>query len=384
MATPSLHPPTHGGMKEKDKKGKSLRMKWLLKFMLCVSVFKLSSSQKTPQISYVTPSLTTDIGGEAKLECTIVDRQDYPILWTRVGKGGQNFPIATGPKLLLKDQRFDLELNEKSGQYILSIRDVQPSDASSYLCQIVAGYNSMVTATVELSVKLPPVISDNTTRSFRVTAGEKVEMECQSNGFPTPRITWTREDGRMMPNGQEEIITPRKLIINQVRREDTGKYLCWAKNGVGPGDEHRMLTLEVEYPPIIEVPRPKIPQALNHETELTCKIQAFPPPAIHWRQGSEEISNSPMYHVSHFASQNDLTTSVVKILSIDESHYGNYTCEAVNRHGKATQTIELYQSQIPICPPVCGDLDLSNSALNRHGKSLLVVVVLANIFNQIL
>eukprot|EP00095_Tigriopus_kingsejongensis_P006804 maker-scaffold1064_size65302-snap-gene-0.24 protein:Tk06804 transcript:maker-scaffold1064_size65302-snap-gene-0.24-mRNA-1 annotation:"lach_scham ame: full" len=345
---------------------------WLLKILACGWACGLVSGE-APEISQISQGVTTGIGGEAQFECTISKRQEYPILWMRVGKKGDNFPIATGPTLLVKDERFGLDLNEKSGKYVLSIRDVRSSDSAVYQCQIVAGYNNMITADVELFVKLPPVISDNTTRTIQVVAGNSVEMECLADGFPTPRITWSKEDGRNMPNGEPSITTSRKLLISQTRREDTGNYICWANNGVGEG-EHRTVSLEVEYAPLIEVPRPKNPQALNHDAELTCKIRAFPPPSIHWRQGPDLISNSLQYKISHFASQNDVTTSTVKIMGTQSEHYGNYTCEAANRHGNSSETIELYQSQIPICPPVCGDMDLLNGAAARVVSYLLLPV----------
>ena len=45
-----------------------------------------------------------------------------------------------------------------------------------------------------------------------------------------------------------------------------------------------------------------------------------------------------------------------------EEDFGKYTCEAGNKYGKDTQHLELYESSIPICPPLCGDTDLNSSA----------------------
>ena len=59
--------------------------------------------------------------------------------------------------------------------------------------------------------------------------------------------------------------------------------------------------------------------------------------------------------------------------------YGKYSCEAGNKYGKAIQHLELYESSIPICPPLCGDTDLNSAAdpsiakLESMKKSLIVI-----------
>ena len=48
--------------------------------------------------------------------------------------------------------------------------------------------------------------------------------------------------------------------------------MCSASNGVGKIQE-RTISLEVEFPPKIEVPKPKVPQAAYYEAHLLCEIQ---------------------------------------------------------------------------------------------------------------
>ena len=61
------------------------------------------------------------------------DGSEYPILWMRIDKAGKSFPISTGDTLMANDKRFDLDTNDT---YTLSIRDVKPSDAATYQCQV--------------------------------------------------------------------------------------------------------------------------------------------------------------------------------------------------------------------------------------------------------
>ena len=52
-----------------------------------------------------------------------------------------------------------------------------------------------------------------------------------------------------------------------------------------------------------------------------------------------------------------------------EEDFGTFTCEASNKYGKAKEHMELYESSIPICPPLCGDTNL-NSGLPVTKSSL--------------
>ena len=49
------------------------------------------------------------------------------------------------------------------------------------------------------------------------------------------------------------------------------------------------------------------------------------------------------------------------MLSVTKEQYGKYSCEASNRHGTDSQPIVLYESQIAICPPVCGNINLNGA-----------------------
>lgn len=91
-------------------------------------------------------------GGDVELNCAISNGKDYPILWTRKDKNG-NFPISTGDSLFVKDKRFKLSHDPKSGTYTLSVKNVQATDGATYQCQVVVRLDNMITADVKLQVK---------------------------------------------------------------------------------------------------------------------------------------------------------------------------------------------------------------------------------------
>lgn len=91
-----------------------------------------------------------------------------------------------------------------------------------------------------------------------------------------------------------------------------GSYICTADNGVGKSQQ-RTVTLEVEFAPLISVPRPRVAQAPYYDAELECEITGFPPAAINWKKGDVTVQPSSHYDISHFAKEDEVTRSTLKV-----------------------------------------------------------------------
>ena len=63
-------------------------------------------------------------------------------------------------------------------------------------------------------------------------AGQSVDLVCRVAGDPTPRVFWSRQNGRM-PVGRINVLSDKTLRIEQVQPEDQGSYVCEAENPVG-------------------------------------------------------------------------------------------------------------------------------------------------------
>ncbi|KAH9637592.1 hypothetical protein HF086_014756 [Spodoptera exigua] len=173
------------------------------------------------------------------------------------------------------------------------IKDIQENDAGWYQCQVLMSISNKITAEVELQVRRPPIISDNSTRSLVASEGESVQMECYAGGFPPPKISWRRENNAILPTGGS-IYRGNILKIAAVHKEDRGTYYCVAENGVGKG-ARRNINLEVEFAPVVTVPRPRLAQALQYDMDLECHVEAYPPPAITWLKDEVQLSNNQHY-----------------------------------------------------------------------------------------
>lgn len=63
------------------------------------------------------------------------------------------------------------------------------------------GLKKQVSAEVELMVRLPPVISDNSTRSLLLLEGQTAVLKCYADGYPRSIIFWKRENYKVLPTG---------------------------------------------------------------------------------------------------------------------------------------------------------------------------------------
>lgn len=84
---------------------------------------------------------------------------------------------------------------------LLQIKDIQETDAAFYQCQVIIALYNKISAEVELQVRRPPIISDNSTRSAIVSEGQPVSLECYAGGYPLPRVSWRRENNAILPTG---------------------------------------------------------------------------------------------------------------------------------------------------------------------------------------
>jgi len=135
------------------------------------------------------------------------------------------------------------------------------------------------------------------------------------------------------------------LRIKSLKKEDRGLYICKADNGVGTGG-HRNVYLELEYAPVIIVPRPRLGQALQNDTTLECHIEAFPPPAIVWTKDDIQLTYNQQYAISHFAIGEECTESTLHVKKIEKSQYGDYVCTATNRLGHAEGRVNLFETEV--------------------------------------
>ncbi|XP_070570963.1 uncharacterized protein [Ptychodera flava] len=107
---------------------------------------------------------------------------------------------------------------------------------------------SALEETVELKVfcaSLPEIWQHPLNQS--VLSGQTLTLHCNASGDPEPRYYWYK-DGNILPN-----LDINDLTIDDVNRDDTGRYQCAAKNHISTilSDEALFMYLNILLPPCI-------------------------------------------------------------------------------------------------------------------------------------
>ncbi|XP_055589824.1 lachesin-like [Uranotaenia lowii] len=350
--------------------------------LLTVTLNFCSGQVQTPTITAISPEQIKDIGDTVTLECDISNVGKFTVGWQKTNRErSQNVnTISLGGTLAVFEERFTLGNDKENDtmKYKLTISDIVNTDAGLYECQIQVNSTNKVTATVELQVRHPPILQENLIATTVTKAeGEDAKLTCAAEGYPRPSITWKREYSAILPIGGQTYSGP-ELVLGSLAKEDRGTYYCIADNGVGKPDT-KTINLEVEFAPVISVPRPKVAQATEYDIELECIVQAFPSPSVAWYKNGHQIHSGGSYSISQTGQPNDVTTSVFKIHSVESSHYGDYTCKASNKVGHAESRVNLYEQRVPNINYSGLKWSSSGRVLASHLGILLITAMLATL-----
>lgn len=290
-----------------------------------------SNSQDAPNFEEPIGNHTVPVGRDAQLSCKISKLGNFRTAWLRVEDKGI---LTIHNNVITRNYRFGLLNNEDERNFILTIKNVQPTDKGGYMCQI----NSvpMKYAIGYLDVLTPPVFDDNlsngdssspaldggdvlndsivsggeatasasapvssssstssSNNGSQVTVRENTSatLSCRASGHPSPTITWRREDGRpilldgidsSMDASQIEIRDTNTLTFSSIHRTNSGAYLCIASNGVQPSASKRQL-LDVQFSPIITLPQAEVSGHMGQaEARLECLVELNPLGSYHW------------------------------------------------------------------------------------------------------
>lgn len=184
-----------------------------LSCVLLFATFSFCAAQRSPSITYISDDQLLDVGGTVELSCSVQYGLEYSVNWLKTGRSNKDQIIflSTGTSLVVKESRFALLYDGASATYTVLIKDLQETDAGIYQCEVVLSVNNKITAETRLSVRRPPVITDNSTVDIVTTDGQPIQMECYATGFPTPKIIWRRENNALLPTGRFKLSNLRSI-----------------------------------------------------------------------------------------------------------------------------------------------------------------------------
>ncbi|XP_055866242.1 cell adhesion molecule DSCAM-like isoform X4 [Biomphalaria glabrata] len=232
---------------------------------------------------------------------------------------------------------------QQLGDYsILSINGATPRHDGNYTCY-VSNAAASVNYTATLHIDVPPRWVMEPEDSF-VVLHESVQLDCQADGTPDPRVVWKKAEGLIPRNYQQltfdtnqdhrQLYHNGTLVINNAREEDHGYYLCQASNGVG-FDISKVIHLNVHIPARFNEPRHNYTVMKGQSVTLECQAVGDKPLSISWSFQGSPISTSPTNERAKIVSQSTPRgkLSQLTLTPTTRADSGFYTCNAKNNFG---------------------------------------------------
>ncbi|XP_010292888.1 PREDICTED: obscurin-like protein 1, partial [Phaethon lepturus] len=175
-----------------------------------------------------------------------------------------------------------------------------------------------------------------------VSVGKDATLSCQIIGNPIPVVSWEK-DKLPVPSGGRFKTTEDgdlyRLTIYDLSLEDSGQYICRAKNTIGEafaavsikvGEE---TTVTESAPYFIQKPS-SIKVTLGEDAMFKCKVQGSPPLSVNWEKDGRYLRNradAGRFQIESAGESNALTIQCARL-----GDSGTYTCRAENPIGSAS------------------------------------------------
>ncbi|XP_045907723.1 obscurin isoform X26 [Micropterus dolomieu] len=175
-------------------------------------------------------------------------------------------------------------------------------------------------------------------KAFSVCVGKDATLSCTIVGSPTPRITWEKDKLNLTSGGRFKTVEDGnvyRLTIYDLTLEDSGQYMCRAKNSVG--EAYAAVTLKVALPtemaqraPVFMVKPTSARVGLGGDVVFHCRVAAYPETNFDWEKDGRYLGETNRIKI---VSNSD--SSTLKIQSVRNLDSGTYTCRAQNAVGRS-------------------------------------------------
>ncbi|XP_039875888.1 obscurin isoform X20 [Simochromis diagramma] len=175
-------------------------------------------------------------------------------------------------------------------------------------------------------------------KAFSVCVGKDATLSCTIVGSPTPLITWEKDKLKLTSGGRFKTVEDGdayRLTIYDLTLEDSGQYMCRAKNSVG--EAYAAVTLKVALPtemsqkaPVFMVKPASARVVLGGDVVFHCRVAAYPEANFEWEKDGRYLGVTNRIKI---ISESDGST--LKIQCVRNLDSGTYTCRAQNTVGRA-------------------------------------------------
>uniref|UniRef100_A0A8C5TSM5 Ig-like domain-containing protein n=1 Tax=Malurus cyaneus samueli TaxID=2593467 RepID=A0A8C5TSM5_9PASS len=210
----------------------------------------------------------------------------------------------------------------------LELYAVKLTDSGKYTCQVsnVAG---SVTCSANLFVKEPAAFKEKLEPTHLVKKGGYAELTCEVTGTPEIKITWFKDDRELKESDKYNISFTKSLAIlrvSEVDTEDSGEYICEAKNDAGKDTCSSVVT--VKESPYFSKEFQSLEVLKDSDVVLECEVLGTPPFEVFWVKDDKPVRSSKKHRISMEKSLISL-----HVFRFDASDVGEYQCRVTNDVG---------------------------------------------------
>ncbi|XP_030133230.4 obscurin-like protein 1 isoform X2 [Taeniopygia guttata] len=178
-------------------------------------------------------------------------------------------------------------------------------------------------------------------RAFTVQSGTNAVLSCQIMGDPQPSILWEKDKNTIEPSGRFHMESKGdlySLLVSCATPEDSGLYVCRAKNSVGETYAATVLRVEPAEPregegcsgsvaPAFLIAPSSMRVCRGEDVMFTCRVSGQPCPVLEWEKDGHKLSE--LFESSHFAvGQKPEDWHFLKLFGARPQDGGVYVCRA--------------------------------------------------------
>uniref|UniRef100_UPI0037E72028 cell adhesion molecule L1-like a isoform X2 n=1 Tax=Semicossyphus pulcher TaxID=241346 RepID=UPI0037E72028 len=278
------------------------------------------------------PSQLTVIGSDVHIKCAVSGKPPPDIMWKRNGE------VFTG----------DPSSSRQVIDDTVVLHNATPEDSAVYQCEASNSHGSILANINIMVMNLRPQMLTGDNQAYAVVLGGDIMLNCRVFGSPTPSISWTKDGTHETLVGERffEHQNGSLQIIN-AEYDDDGNYVCVAISR--EGESAIIAKLHVKDPTRIVNP-PQDMQIISGTTaQLICQAEyseslqdTF---EVVWRKDGEEIPQS-----FEGNSRYSVDESMLKIMNVNLSDQGMYTCIARTSLDEVNATALLTILDVPDAP----------------------------------
>ncbi|UXI20801.1 hypothetical protein NH340_JMT06743 [Sarcoptes scabiei] len=227
-----------------------------------------------------------------------------------------------------------VSLVDKNTQASLNLSNIKDSDQGWYECKVFylmrenTNDEERNRTRILLEVNSPPHFKEKPPEAVFVKQGDQLTVHCRAHGTPTPTVIW-QKDNSMIENNANVRVHGGELILKSIQKEDTGIYVCLAKNRQGSIQTTTQIMIS-SAAEIINPPR-NTTVLENNRLEMSCGARGMPSNITYrWYHKGILISQLPkLAHRTKIKPDGSLV-----IFSAEPDDSGQLTCDATNGIGE--------------------------------------------------